>query len=375
MDEGTKNTSYDHISVGTDPYVLADQTKYVSEGLEIVLTQPKIEKGESSTAINGDNEEASTAIHGDKEEASNTIKLEDLVKLTLQWGLPEEFLSLPTKVELAQAKLKTLDALPRKGAKEVYFVTGDGRHIYLFEKQINNQKKLEEKAKAEAAKHEGEVRKAEPINLLGLEDFVTIEDLKDFSNVMLYTVQEIFFRRHQGPGVDDHAKTFSSLLLAEVDKRNLNPLKQMRTIEQLRQYSVSDAEVPSALALQVLRILGSIFTSMYAAKVYKAGKRLLYAKRNKAISLGKCASKVSREISKDQQSNEGFVVLGRQLVGDDNKDDETTWFNATVRRLKNRLRLRRCSGESMTDWFRSDDVDGGGWWWSGDGDWKILENI
>nr|GEU64319.1 reverse transcriptase domain-containing protein [Tanacetum cinerariifolium] len=51
--------------------------------------------------------------------------------------------------------------------------------------------------------------------------------------------------------------------------------------------SVSDAEVPSASALQVLRRLGSIFTSVYVAKVYKAGKRLFYAKRNKAISLGK----------------------------------------------------------------------------------------
>ncbi|GJX69967.1 hypothetical protein Tco_0307138 [Tanacetum coccineum] len=66
-------------------------------------------------------------------------------------------------------------------------------------------------------------------------DFVTIEDLKDFSNTMLYTVQEIFFRRHQGPRLDDYARTFSFLLLAEVDKRNLNPLKQMRVIEQLRQ--------------------------------------------------------------------------------------------------------------------------------------------
>ncbi|GJT16990.1 hypothetical protein Tco_0875696 [Tanacetum coccineum] len=37
-----------------------------------------------------------------------------------------------------------------------------------------------------------------------------------------------------GPGLADHAKTFSSLLLAEVDKRNLNLLKQMRTIKQLR---------------------------------------------------------------------------------------------------------------------------------------------
>nr|GEW33818.1 hypothetical protein [Tanacetum cinerariifolium] len=49
-------------------------------------------------------------------------------------------------------------------------------------------------------------------------------------------------------------------------------------------------------SLQVLRRLESIFTSVYAAKVYKAGKRLLYAKRNKAISLGKGAYNVSREV-------------------------------------------------------------------------------
>ncbi|GJS51461.1 hypothetical protein Tco_0624823 [Tanacetum coccineum] len=67
------------------------------------------------------------------------------------------------------------------------------------------------------------------------QDFITIEDLKGFPNTMLYTVQEIFFRHHQGHRLDDHARTFSSLLLAKVDKRNLNPLKQMRTIEQLRQ--------------------------------------------------------------------------------------------------------------------------------------------
>ncbi|GJS48767.1 hypothetical protein Tco_0598888 [Tanacetum coccineum] len=36
-------------------------------------------------------------------------------------------------------------------------------------------------------------------------------------------------------GLDDHVRTFSSLLLAEIDKRNLNPLKQMRFIEQPRQ--------------------------------------------------------------------------------------------------------------------------------------------
>ncbi|GJW67160.1 retrovirus-related pol polyprotein from transposon TNT 1-94 [Tanacetum coccineum] len=81
-------------------------------------------------------------------------------------------------------------------------------------------------------------------------DFVTVKDFRDFPNTMLYVVQEIFFRLHQGPGLDDHARTFSSLLLAEVDKRNLNPLKQMRIIEQL---SVSQAEVFQLESLKLLQ--------------------------------------------------------------------------------------------------------------------------
>ncbi|GJZ47854.1 hypothetical protein Tco_0601686 [Tanacetum coccineum] len=170
-----------------------------------------------------------------------------------------------------------------KKVKKFDFITEDEKHIHLTEEQINQQKKMEEVAKAEATKCESEDpldklndlankkrKHADDIHdyfkankrlkssiqyedhlagtmlnkpILGMimfnsyhrQDFITIEDLKDFSNTMLYTVQEIFFRRHQGPGLDDHARTFSSLLLAEVDKRNLNPLKQMRVIEQLRQ--------------------------------------------------------------------------------------------------------------------------------------------
>ncbi|GJS97959.1 hypothetical protein Tco_0819129 [Tanacetum coccineum] len=38
-----------------------------------------------------------------------------------------------------------------------------------------------------------------------------------------------------GPGLNDLARTFSSFLIAEVDKRNMNPNKQTRLIEQLRQ--------------------------------------------------------------------------------------------------------------------------------------------
>ncbi|GKB22662.1 hypothetical protein Tco_0862063 [Tanacetum coccineum] len=67
------------------------------------------------------------------------------------------------------------------------------------------------------------------------QDFISIEDFAKLNNDMLYHVQENFFRLHQEPRMDDLARTFSSLLVAEVDKRNLNPNKQMRLIEKLRQ--------------------------------------------------------------------------------------------------------------------------------------------
>ncbi|GJU02215.1 hypothetical protein Tco_1112553 [Tanacetum coccineum] len=70
MNERTKNTSYDHLFAGTDPHVIADQTKSVSKGLENVLTQPRTRKGASFIAR-----------QVEEEETSNTIKLEDLAKL------------------------------------------------------------------------------------------------------------------------------------------------------------------------------------------------------------------------------------------------------------------------------------------------------
>ncbi|GJY05293.1 hypothetical protein Tco_0371233 [Tanacetum coccineum] len=75
-----------------------------------------------------------------------------------------------------------------------------------------------------------------------------LDRLNDLENKKRKHVDDIhdFFRAnkrlklHQGPGFDGpgfdgYSRTFSSLLLAEIDKINLNPLKQMRVIEQLRQ--------------------------------------------------------------------------------------------------------------------------------------------
>ncbi|GJW22130.1 hypothetical protein Tco_0032752 [Tanacetum coccineum] len=174
-------------------------------------------------------------------------------------------------------------------------------------------KEIEEEAKAEAARREGEIRKEELIDLLGPEvvnkplskhdpldilndlankkrkhaddshdffrankrlkqDFVTIEDFRDFSNTMLYTVQEIFFRLHQGPGLDDHARTFSSLLLAKLIE-NLTHSRDGGVIEQTKanrmQSFVNNFSFEFCICNEslneVLRRLGSIFTSVYAA--------------------------------------------------------------------------------------------------------------
>ncbi|GKB42229.1 hypothetical protein Tco_0887171 [Tanacetum coccineum] len=70
MNEGTKNTSYDHLFTGTNPHVLAHQTQSVSEGLETVLNQSTIDKGANNIAK-----------QIEEVEASSTIKLEDLAKL------------------------------------------------------------------------------------------------------------------------------------------------------------------------------------------------------------------------------------------------------------------------------------------------------
>ncbi|GJY83106.1 hypothetical protein Tco_0496482 [Tanacetum coccineum] len=66
-DEGTKNYLLDHIFTGTDPNVLADKTKYVSDGLETILTTPKT--GTKNAA------KPSEEINFEE------IKLEDLAKL------------------------------------------------------------------------------------------------------------------------------------------------------------------------------------------------------------------------------------------------------------------------------------------------------
>ncbi|GKB65560.1 hypothetical protein Tco_0921746 [Tanacetum coccineum] len=100
------------------------------------------------------------------------------------------------------------------------------------------------KATASPAEGEKNTKDAEAnmqkqlIDLLGIE-VDPLDKLNNLANKKRKHADDIhdYFkankRLHQGPGLDDDARTFSSLLLAEID--NLNPLKQMSVIEQLRQ--------------------------------------------------------------------------------------------------------------------------------------------
>ncbi|GKF17598.1 hypothetical protein Tco_0062516, partial [Tanacetum coccineum] len=62
-----------------------------------------------------------------------------------------------------------VESSKKKELKKFDFVTESGEHVHLAKEHINTQKKIKEEVKAEAARHEGEIRKEELIDLLGLD--------------------------------------------------------------------------------------------------------------------------------------------------------------------------------------------------------------
>nr|GFA75825.1 hypothetical protein [Tanacetum cinerariifolium] len=62
-----------------------------------------------------------------------------------------------------------VESSKKKDLKQFDFVTEDGEHVHLTEEQINAQNKMEEEAKAKAARRKGKMRKKELIDLLGPE--------------------------------------------------------------------------------------------------------------------------------------------------------------------------------------------------------------
>nr|GFC10284.1 hypothetical protein [Tanacetum cinerariifolium] len=81
MDGRTKNTSYDHISAGTDSHVLAYQTKCINEGLELSLPTKVKDLSSKFNELTEEIKGLKTQVH------------------ELEIELPEELKEIPTKLE------------------------------------------------------------------------------------------------------------------------------------------------------------------------------------------------------------------------------------------------------------------------------------
>nr|GEU54405.1 hypothetical protein [Tanacetum cinerariifolium] len=74
-----------------------------------------------------------------------------------------------SNVETTHVPGSMVESSKKKELKKFNFVTKNGEHVHLIEELISAQKKIEEEAKAKAARREGEIRKEVLIDLLNLE--------------------------------------------------------------------------------------------------------------------------------------------------------------------------------------------------------------
>nr|GEV22354.1 hypothetical protein [Tanacetum cinerariifolium] len=162
------------------------------------------------------------------------------------------------EIKLTGSLVKTAKQKP---LKNFTYINEKGETFQMTHEEIKNQKGIKHAVKADAAKSKIKKGKKYLINMLGhsvvdkvykdkagtvlneptlgmilfnskqRQDFISIKDFKELNNDMLYHVQEILFVLHHGPGWNNLARTFSSFLVAEDYKRNLNLNKQMTLIK------------------------------------------------------------------------------------------------------------------------------------------------
>ncbi|GKC04383.1 hypothetical protein Tco_0995993 [Tanacetum coccineum] len=116
MNEGTKITSYDHSFSGKVANSIARQVEEEEAFNTIKGSSAKgcVKEVDDEVHAIEDVETEDTSVP--KSSSPRSSQIQELTKptkpKTLQWELPAEFLPLPSQVEMVQAKLKTLDALP-----------------------------------------------------------------------------------------------------------------------------------------------------------------------------------------------------------------------------------------------------------------------
>ncbi|GJV95422.1 hypothetical protein Tco_1546999 [Tanacetum coccineum] len=211
---------------------------------------------------------AKAEIQKGKEELIDLLGL-DVVERMYKYTVKYDKYCLKMLNQRAPGKITNCDVLSRgKGpiTLKVYRDDGSDEIIQNFkasdlhlgnggEKRLDNLHKTEEELELDFSKPLGEHDLISKLNTLAKkkrknaddlhdyfrstksqrQDFISIKYFEEMNNEMLYNVQEIFFRLYKGPGMNNLARTFSTFLVIKVEKRNLNPMKQMRLIEQLKE--------------------------------------------------------------------------------------------------------------------------------------------
>nr|GEX06755.1 hypothetical protein [Tanacetum cinerariifolium] len=98
--------------------------------------------------------------HIKKDKGKKAMSSKDAKEVSTESDSDDETIHMPSSM---------VESSKKKELKKFDFVTESGEHVYLTEEHISAQKKIEEEAKAEAAKCKGEIRKQELIDLLGPE--------------------------------------------------------------------------------------------------------------------------------------------------------------------------------------------------------------
>ncbi|GKD41540.1 hypothetical protein Tco_1261747, partial [Tanacetum coccineum] len=132
------------LSAGQDDTMPAEGEKNTNQATISQLFQRKAEIGE----------------HIKEDKGKKALSSEEAEKESTKSGSDDETTHIPGSM---------VESSKKKELKKFNFVTESGEHVHLTKEHISTQKKIEEEVKAEATRHEGEIRKEELIDLLGLE--------------------------------------------------------------------------------------------------------------------------------------------------------------------------------------------------------------
>ncbi|GJR63698.1 hypothetical protein Tco_1505860 [Tanacetum coccineum] len=151
-------------SAGQADTMPAEGEKNTNQATISQLFQKRAENNAEKENLNNQQPKSTTppatTIIPPKDKGKQAMSLEDAEEVSTESDFDDETTYVPGSI---------IESSKKKDLKKFDFVNEDGDHVHLTEEQINAQKKIEEEAKAEATRREGEMWKKELIDLLGTE--------------------------------------------------------------------------------------------------------------------------------------------------------------------------------------------------------------